>query len=255
MSKKCSPTLVLSVLVLGLTTAAAAPASQDQIDKAKSSRNTYAVITETDLYCAFFVVDKEPLTRILAPAIGERLLLSDADQFYGGPVGEWREGQIFQIVEIGPSVPGVRGNIGFGRGRAKIVRVESERFLAQIEKSCGPVHIGDRLVPFEKKSPVVGRDLGYQGIPKGGNVLTSRIIFMSDDHQEIGADSYALIDRGLEAGLRPGQQMTVFDASSGGKSPQAVGNAVVIDAGRLTATIKIMSLKNIIQMGDLVQVK
>ncbi|MGD0782149.1 MAG: hypothetical protein ABSA30_04725 [Candidatus Aminicenantales bacterium] len=255
MSKKRSYTLVVSILAFGLAMGAAAAAAQDQSDKAKISRNTYALITETDLYCAFFVLDKEPATRILAPNTGERLLLSDADQFYGGPVGEWREGQIFQIVEIGPSVPGVRGNIGFGRGRAKILRVENGRFLAQIEKSCGPVHIGDGLVPFEKKTAVEGKDLGYRGVLQGGDVLTGRIIFLPDDHAEIGADCYALIDRGLEAGLQPGQQLTVFGASSGGKFPQAVGNAVVIGAGRTTATIKVLSLKTIIQMGDVVQIK
>ncbi len=256
MSNKHNRMLILSILVLVQAGGAArGPAAQDQIDKAGILRNTFPLIAETDLYCAFFVLEREPGARILAQAAGDRLLLSDADRFWGGPVGEWREGQVLQIIEIGANVPGIRGNLGYGRGRARIVRVEGDRFLAQIEKSCGPVRLGNGLLPFEKKGTVEGKDLGYRGILQGGDVLTGRIIVLPDDHDQIGANSYALIDRGLEAGLQPGQQLTVFGAEGAGKSPQAVGNAVVIGVGRETATIKILSLKDVIRKGDLVQVK
>ena len=256
MSKKHRRMLVPSVLALALAGGAAGRlASQDQADKSKISRDSYSLIVETDLYCSFSIMEQEPAARILANSSGDHLMLSDADQFYGGPVGAWREGQILQIIEPGPSVPGVRGNVGYGRGRARIIRIEGDRFLARIEKACGPVRIGDGLLPFEKKSTVEGKDLGYRGILQGGDVLTGRLIFLPDDHDQVGANSYALIDRGLDAGLQPGQQLTVFGASDGNKSPQAVGNAVVIGAGRATATIKILSLKDIIRLGDLVQVK
>ena len=256
MNNKHNRSLILSILVLVLAGGAAVRmAAQDQVDKTRTIRNTFPLIAETDLYCAFFVLEQEPGARILAQAAGDRLLLSDADQFWGGPVGEWREGLILQIIEIGVNVPGVRGNLGYGRGRARIVRVEGNRFLAQIEKSCGPVRLGNGLLPFEKKTTVEGRDLGYRGILQGGGVLTGHIIVLPDDHDQIGANGYALIDRGLEAGLQLGQQLTVFGAEVGDKSPQAVGNAVVIGAGRETATIKILSLKDVIRKGDLVQVK
>jgi hypothetical protein len=255
MRKKHLRTLVLSVLALGLAGGMAAPASQDQMDKAKIFRSTYSLLVDTDLYCSFFVLEKEPAARILAPAIGERIMLSDADQFFGGPVGEWREGQVLQIVEVGPAIPGVSGKLGYGRGRAKIIRVEGGRFLAQVEKCCAPVRIGVGLVPFEKKGIVEGKDLGYGGTLQGGEVLTGRVIFLPDDHAQIGANAYALIDRGREAGLQPGQQLTVFSAPDGDKLPQAIGNVVVIDAGRTTATVKVLSLKDSIRAGDLVQVK
>jgi hypothetical protein len=252
MNKNLVRALVLAILFVGW---AGGAASQDLNEKAKSSRDSYPLIVETDLYCSFFVMEQAPGALVLAPSAGEKLLLTDTDQFYGGPVGDWSAGQILQLVELGPDVPGVKGRLVYGRGRAKIVRVESDRFLAQIEKSCGPVRIGNGLLPFEKKAVVLGKDLGYGGTLRSGDVLTGRIIFLPDDHDQVGANSYVLIDRGLEAGLQIGQQLTVFGAPAGIQSPRAVGNAVVISAGKSTATIKILSLKDIIRLGDLVQAK
>jgi len=255
MSNKCCGSIVLAIFILSGGSGTARLSGQDQIDKAKIFRDTYPIVVETDLYCTIFMLEGEPAQHILAPASGERLLLSDADQFWGGPAGDWREGRPLQIVEVGPSVPGVSGNLCYGRGRAKIIRLEGDRFLAQIEKSCGPIRLGDRLLPFEKKDILLGKDLGYGGTLQGGEVLTGRLIFLADDRYEIGTSAYALINIGREQGLQPGRQLTVFSAPSGDKPAQAVGNAVVIDAGRATATIKILSLKDIILAGDLVQVK
>ena len=248
--------LVLAVLLLGWAGGAArGTAFQDQNEKAKSSRDSYPLVVDADLYCSFFVMEEAPEARILAPSAGEKLLLTDTDQFYGGPVGDWSAGQVLQIVELGPDVAGVRGTLVYGRGRAKIVRIEGDRFLAQIEKACGPVRIGNGLLPFEKKDVLMGKDLGYGGILQGGEVLTGKIVFLPDDHDQAGASSYALIDCGLEAGLQAGQQLTVFGAPAGIQSPRAIANAVVISAGKTSATIKILSIKDIVRRGDLVQVK
>lgn len=255
MSKKNCGSLVLAVFVLSGGSGIARPSGQDQIEKAKIYRDAYPIVVESDLYCAIFMLEGELAQRILAPASGERLLLSDADQFWGGPAGDWREGRLLQIVEVGPSVPGVPGNLGYGRGRAKIMRLEGDRFLAQIEKSCGPIRLGDRLLPFEKKDILLGKDLGYGGTLQGGEVLTGRLIFLADSRNQLGANGYALIDIGRERGLQPGRQLTVFSAPSRNNPAQAIGNAVVIDAGRATATIKVLSLKDVIRAGDLVQVK
>jgi hypothetical protein len=256
MNKNLVRALVLAVLFAGWAGGAARGlASQDQNEKTKSSRDSYPLIVETDLYCSFFVLERAPGARILAPSAGEKLLLTDGDQFYGGPVGDWHAGQILQLVELGPDVVGVKGQLVYGRGRAKIVRIESDRFLAQIEKSCGPVRIGNGLLPFEKKTVLLGKDLGFGGTLRSGDVLTGRIVFLPDDHDQAGANSYVLIDRGLEAGLQIGQQLTVFGAPEGIQSPRAIGNAVVISAGKSTATIKLLSVKDIVRRGDLVQAK
>ena len=255
MSKKNCGSLVLAIFVFSGGLGTARLSGQDQIEKAKIYRDTYPIVVEADLYCAIFMLEGEIAQRILAPASGERLLLSDADQFWGGPAGDWREGRLLQIVEVGPSVPGIPGNLAYGRGRAKIMRLEGDRFLARIEKSCGPIRLGDRLLPFEKKDILQGKDLGYGGTLQGGEVLTGRVVFLADDRDQIGANGYALIDIGRERGLQPGRQLTVFSPPSGNEPARAIGNAVVIDAGRATATIKVLSLKDSIRAGNLVQVK
>jgi hypothetical protein len=252
MSKDHVRVLVMAILLLGGAGGAVLGiAGPDQAERTKP----YPLVIETDLYCSFTVLEQAPAVRILAPSAGEKLMLTDTDQFYGGPVGTWSAGQLLQIAELGPAVPGVSGQLVYGRGRAKIVRIEGGRFLAQIERACGPVRVGNGLLAYEKRDVVQGRDLGFGGILQGGDVLTGKIIFLPDDHDQVGANSYALIDRGLEAGLQVGQQLTVFGAPAGIQSPRAVANSVVINAARTTATIKILTLKDIVRRGDLVQVK
>jgi len=242
------PALLLVLLAVGAF-------AQDPAERTKPPKEAYALVLETDLYCSFFVLDGRPGPQILAPVGGEKLLLTDGEQFYGRPVGDWRAGQILQIASPGPAVPGVSGRLLFGRGRARILSVEGDRFLAQIEKSCGPVRPGDELRPYENLTPLVGRDLGYAGPFQSGGVLTGRIVFLPDDHDQLGVNGHALIDRGRESGLEAGRQLTVFSAPQGDAAPRAVGNAVVVWAGPEAATIKILSLRDVVHRGDLVQVK
>ena len=103
--------------------------------------------------------------------------------------------------------------------------------------------------------PLLGRDQGYAGAFQGGEVLTGRIVFLPDDRDQLGANGHALIDRGRDAGLEAGQQLTVFSAPQGGAAPRAVANAVVVRTGPGASTIKILSLRDVVRRGDLVQVK
>jgi hypothetical protein len=255
MNKKSGGMILLAFFLLSGGGRPSASFGQDQAAKPKIFRNTYPLVTETDLYCTPFLLEKEPSLRILEPAAGERLLLSDADQFWAGPGNGIREGQLLQVIEMGADVSALRGRMAYGRGRAKVIRVEGDRFLAQIEKSCGPIRIGNLLLPFEKKDVVLGRDLGFSGTLQGGEVLTGRLVFLADDHNQISAQGYALIDIGRERGIQTGQQLTVFGAPSRDKGARALGNAVVIHVGPATSTIKILSSKDIILLGDLVQIK
>ncbi len=242
------PALLLVFLAVGAF-------AQDPAEKSRPLKEPYALVLETDLYCSFFLLEGPPGARILAAAGGEKMLIADSEAFYGAPAGDWKAGQILQVLSPGPAVPGVDGRLVFGRGRARILSVEGDRFLAQVEKSCGPVRPGDELRPYEKLSPLVGRDLGYAGAFQGGEVLTGRIIFLPDDHDQLGANGHALIDRGRDNGLEPGQQLTVFSAPQVGAAPRAVANAVVVWTGPAAATVKILSLRDVVHRGDLVQVK
>lgn len=236
---------------------------QDQIEKPKIFRDSYPLVSETDISCSFFVLEGIPALRIeSADQLDAKLLLSDGDQFWSrADAGTTiREGQIFSIVEIlAPAVDSKKaspwGSIGFRRGRARVVRVEGGRFIARIEKSCGQVQIGFVLFPYIENPPVLGKDQGFGGSLQGGEVLTGRLVYFRDNLNQIGSGDWALIDIGREQGLQAGLQLTVFSRPETDKPARAIANIVVINVGRVTATVKVLSTRDVIRSGDLVQVK
>lgn len=259
-------TAVLWLTILGFLLPALSTAGrtvQLGADKDKTFQNAYALISESDLYCSFFVLEDEPRLRIAAGERGvKKMLLADGDLFYfkAGPDEGLKEGQVMTVLEIGPKVggPGLKrspGSVVYRRGRARLVRFDKDFVVGCVEKACGPVMAGNYLVPFSEKEGLLGKDLGFDGPLRDGESLSGRIIFLDNQFFQIGPGQWALIDLGREQGLQVGRQLTLVHQGVKGLPSEAVGNAIVIDAGRVTSTIKVLSAKDAIILGDLVQVK
>ncbi len=227
----------------------------------KTLRNAAVLISEADLYCSFFVADKAPRLKIVSvPAGIEKTILADGDPFYaaGGTLAGLKEGQVMAIVEAGPSLTGGKAkgvNLMFRRGRAKLVRIDKERVLANVERACAPVMVGNGLVPFVEREGLLGHDLGFPAKFGPEGTRTGSIIFLNGEVAQIGSGQWALIDLGAEAGLKFGQQLGVFHPGDKDRPAEPIGNAIIIDAGRGAATIKILSAKDAIRVGDLVQAR
>jgi hypothetical protein len=256
-------TAVQWLAILGLLFPAPSLPGQLGADKDKTFQNAYALISESDLYCSFFVPEEEPRMKIAAGERGaEKLLLTDGDLFYfkAGPEEGLKEGQVLMVLELGPKISGLGlkkspGPMAFRRGRARLVRFDKNLAVGRLEKSCGPVVVGNYLVPFVEKEGLLGKDLGFDTAVRGGESPSGRIIFLESQFTQIGPGQWALIDLGRDQGLQFGQQLTLVHQAVKGLPPEAVGNAIVIDAGRITSTIKVLSARDTVVLGDLVQVK
>jgi len=263
MPKKMRMVAVVAVVLFLPSLFLARETGQDQIEKPKIFRDSYPLVSETDISCSFFVLEEIPSLRIeSADQLDVKLLMSDGDQFWSqtGAGTTVREGQVFSIVEIlTPAVDSKKtsswGSIGFRRGRARVVRVEGGRFIARIEKACGQIRIGFVLFPYAEHPPILGKDQGFGGSLQGGEVLTGRLVYFRDGLNQIGSGDWALIDIGREQGLQAGRQLTVFTPPEADKPARAIANVVVIDVGRVTATVKVLSTRDAIHSGNLVQVK
>jgi hypothetical protein len=238
--------------------------TQDKIEKAKIYQENYPLISDSDHYCSLYAVEKpESDLRIVAGMRGdEHLLLTDGDKFYlnKGTNGGLEPGQVFLIVEIGDKLisPVSEENFGFlafKRGRARIVAVEGERSLALAEKSCGQVTVGNYLIPFEEKEDILGKDEGFEVPLEEGIGLNGHVIYLDREYQIIGSGYWAIIDLGIEDGLKAGQQLSVFRKLRADLPRQAIGNAIVIDVRQRTSTIKVLSAKETIEIGNQVQSK
>ena len=239
---------------------------QDQIERAKIFREAYPVIAEVDLYCSPFIYEGDlPDLKITEAEKGyEKVMFSDADIVHlsQGKQGGLEIGQVFLVIEIGGRI-GDFGHLGNKRGRAHVVFLEDNRAVARIEKSCGRITVGDYLLPFEEKETLLGKDIGYEAYAEGEAGQTGTIVYLERDYNQIGSGGWAIIDIGEENGIQVGQQLTIYKRVQNPRTlevredlPQiGVGNSIVVDVGKRTATVKILSCSDPIVKGQTVQGK
>jgi hypothetical protein len=248
--------------LLAVSSVWGAAGGQDRIEKPTLVREAYPLVSESDFYCSFFVLKEAPAARIEAAdsADGMTLIGENALVWARGAAGaSVRPGQVFVVVERNAPAPGSNrggpGPIAFRQGRLRVIRTEGERFLGRIEKSCGAIQAGAVLMPFEDKAPILGKDAGYDTVFQAGEVPTGRLVFFRDEVMQAGAGDWVLIDIGSDKGLRVGQQLTVYGKPEGKLPARAVANTVIVDAGPAWATVKVLSARDVLHLGDLIQVK
>jgi len=248
---------------IGLNPGNAGIDQEQEAKKARLYKDVFPLITESDLYCSIFVMDKMELE---AQIVGserdkERILLRESEIFYvnRGIAYGFEVGQLYTILQVGEKISnpitGKRyGRIVYRRGRAQIVSVEEDRAFAKLEKSCGEVMVGHFLMPFEEKSGLLGKDLGYDVPISEEEGSWGRLVYFQDDYQQISKGHYSIVDIGEEDGIHFGQQLVIYRKTEGKMgSIEKIGNSIVIDTKQKTSTVKILSSNNALRVGDFVQ--
>ncbi|MCX7973822.1 MAG: hypothetical protein N3B16_04895 [Candidatus Aminicenantes bacterium] len=257
-SKMVVALLAIPILLSLVSGTFQAQSQQYQIEKAKIFQETYPVITESDLYCSYFVLENDlPSLRVIgAERQAEKILLSDDDIVFinAGKASGLEIGQLFFLVEVLTKVDDY-GYLACKRGRVRIISCEPERSVGRIEKSCGHVTIGNFLFPYQEREGLIGRDLGFEPYGTLGRGPIGQVIFQENEFVQIASGHWAIINLGKEDGLEIGQQLTIYKKVSPQAPREAIANAIVIDLSRKTATIRILSAKDAIFKGYEVQAK
>jgi hypothetical protein len=243
--------------LLIISALATAAASQD-----KPLRKPVRLINDTDLTCSFLALEQVSDLRIKAAERAEEhslLTVGDLFVFDRRPVDRLVEGQRLTILETGeaikPSAAGARPvTIVYQRGVARIVLLEAKTVRARIERSCGPVEVGQALVPYEEKKPFSGTDEGFAGVERNNEGPLGKVLFLGKGILQAGSGQWALIDLGAEQGLDTGRQLTVFRQASKNAVWQGVASLVVVQAGPHVSTVKILSARDAVLVGDAVQI-
>jgi hypothetical protein len=229
-----------------------------EVEKAKIYQEIYDLLSETDLYCSFFIMDEGlPETKIFgAERAYERVQFNNGDIVYinKGRTDGIEEGQMFTVLEVGEPIPGY-GPLVHQRGRVRVVALEANTSSARVEKACGPVMLGNYLVPFEEKEGRMGKDLGYDVPPYETDGLKGKILYLEDNFAQAGSGSLGLLNLGEVDGVQLGQQLVVYRKLYEGTPLYVFGNMVVIDTQKRTCTVKILSCKDALLIGDLVQTR
>lgn len=238
---------------------------QDQEAKqAELYKDVHPLISDSDLYCSFFILGEDQRLEIkIVDAKKEkvRIILREHDIVYlnRGKADGLKPEQLFLVLEVGPRIknPVTKekyGNLVFKRGRARITAIARDRASASLEKLCGEVKVGDFLIPFEEKAGLLGKDLGYDVSPPEEGV-NGNFIYLQSEYNQIGSGNWALIDLGEEDGIQFGQQLIAYRLSREAVALNIIANLVVIDTQKTTSTVKVLSCRDPIRLGDRVRTR
>jgi hypothetical protein len=229
----------------------------------KPLRNPVRLVNDSDLYCSFLALEEVPTLRIkAAERAEERALLTQGDLFVFDrrPSDGLAEGQRLAILEISeaikPAASGARPvTVAFQRGTARVALLDSKTARARIERSCGPIEIGQVLVPFEERKPFFGFDEGYAGSERKAEGPQGKVLYLGKDVLQAASGQWALVDLGTGQGVDFGRQLTVFRKPSPNAVWQGVATLVVVQSGPRVSTVKILSARDAVQLGDIVQLR
>jgi hypothetical protein len=149
------------------------------------------------------------------------------------------------------------GMYGAGRGRGAktlgwlhVVAVNESTAIARIDHTCGALIATDYLEPFVAPVVPAGADaVDTTGEPDFTSL--GRIMNGSEDRTTFGNGDFALIDRGTEQGVTPGQRFAIYrDLRVGGLPLATIGEAVVITAGDSAAVARITRTRDAVVQGD-----
>ena len=234
-------------------------AAQDQIRRAKIFEDTYQMISDTDMYGSFYMQEEGkpmPDLRVIgAEMMNEKAQFSDSDLIYlsKGKADGLEIGQLFQIVGLEGKVPPY-GTVAWRRARARVIRLDDKVATARIERTFWPVRIGDYLLPFDESEGEVGKDTGYDQMDPNAT-KRGQVIFIDTARLLTGPGLWALIDLGRQQCVQIGDQLTVFHRARPDLPREAVGSMIIIDVRGATSTVKILSGRDAVTIGDEVQLK
>jgi hypothetical protein len=233
-------------------------AQETMIQRAKIFDETYQLINESDLNCSFYMHEEGKLLPdiqvIGAERMNEKSLFEDGDLIYinKGAADGLEIGQLFLTVGLRAKVAKL-GTVMERHGRARIVRLEDRMATAKVEKGCGTIQIGDFLLPFEQDAGEMGKDLGFGDMDPNAS-KHGKVVYIENDFHIAGSGQWALIDLGRQHCVQIGDQLNIFHQARPDLPREAVASAIIVDVRGATSTIKILSARDTVDLGNEVQI-
>ncbi len=258
-AKGLSFVLIPLVLAAVALTVPGRPFAQEvQVEKPKLLQENYQLLTDADLYCSFYMHEEGkalPDTWIVgAERMNEKVQLTDADLVYlnKGKNEGLEMGQLFEVIGMEEKVPPY-GWVMQRCGRARVVRLDDAVAVAKIERACADIRVGDFLVPYEEKEGEIAKDKGFGWMdPNTGK--HGEVIYIDTGYHISASGQWALINMGRQQCIQIGDQLTVFHQARPDLPREAIGNMIVVDVRGATSTVKILSCRDSVEVGNEVQI-
>ncbi|MGH9443718.1 MAG: hypothetical protein ACRD16_15755 [Thermoanaerobaculia bacterium] len=238
--------------------------------------------SENDVYCFGFV--GEPVEHfdgmiVSGDAVYEQSSFMYQDIVYTENYGELRAGDEYWLVSPMDEVIDLTNGRSMGRfyqylGRAKALCVKDKSAILEITFACTEIPIGSFVKPFDPiPVPLARRTKMLTNCDDPSGKRVGAIIYSRDSVEGLFTGADVIINMGADAGLNPGDFLTVFrfavprefDIASNGdlrpyraniEPPRTIlGEAAVLTVGDHTATVQIVSGSHAMQLGDNVEIK
>lgn len=214
-------------------------------------KKQFPLISESDLHCSFSILEEDPVASIIGMERAEdRMLMREGDVVFVnmGTSSGAEVGQAYQMLDIVKQFGGY-GPLALKKGWIRITQTKEDQSKAVVERLCGAVQIGTQLIPYEEVEEITGNDLGFDLEFDELQGADGKFLYFQGDYEQLGKGHLALINLGKEDGLDVGHQLAVYRSEK--KDIQVViANAVVVDAQSKSATVKILSCRDVIRDGD-----
>jgi len=242
--------------------------------------------SESDLYCTGFIgdVDESFPWQIEASELDQLGPQLTALNSWGAKSGEWgfsnslvyelssgmivyldggrssglSPGMMLMAVEPGEKVrhPGTRETLGRFynyRGRVRVLTVQEDRAIAEIQEACTGLHTGTLLRRFEPEPvPLARRPAARASNDPTESDLSSAPTIVRGDKSffTLGQDHVVFIDRGENDDVYPGDLFTIYRVTDRGLPPVPVGELAVLSVQGHSALAKILESRYPIYVGD-----
>jgi outer membrane protein OmpA-like peptidoglycan-associated protein len=256
--KKISILLILFFSVINLY-----PQSSEVLDikMAYLYMEEELLISETDLYCTFYIGQKMKKDTIISDAvIGDgKVEFSDGDKLYmnKGAKDGIKVGDQFMPILKGKKIrnPFSGKSLGFyylKKSMVEVLTVYDELAIIEVKKGCNPVNIGDILIPFEKEQTVFKKRIEYTKAILPDSEIEGRVVYndlFPGLQKEMASNAaFLAIDLG-KAVLKRGDYVIFYKKYKKKLPPVIKGTGIVLHTENTNSTIKILDSSGPIEVG------
>lgn len=174
----------------------------------------------SDVYCSNYIVHDfdEPALFVREREDASRTILGTGDIVFlnqGLSAGINAGDEFTAVINEGPVTHPITGEVVGDSirqiGRVKVIALQKSTATAQIVQACDGIEVGAMLLPYEEIPVPLALPAEFQryGVQISGD-NTGYIVDVTPEKWNIGKGDIVNIDMGSEAGLQPGDVLTIF---------------------------------------------
>ncbi|HNX96957.1 MAG TPA: OmpA family protein [Candidatus Aminicenantes bacterium] len=249
--------------LLALPMRAQEPQKIINIQKAYIYQQGSLLISETDLYCTYYIASSGPkLASVLSHEVPEaqKVDFADGDRLVidRGAKEGIQEGASYQVIGIGAAIrhPFSHKSVGLLHQPKALVTVDcvyDHSAIVTVSKACHPVQVGDILVPFQPRETLFAKRPDYRQCRLPASRVTGQVfyndLYMGQGKTLAGTAHYVSVDLGAPA-VAQGTYLVFYRQGNKALPPVIIGLGIVLHAEKTNSTVKVLDATYAIEAGD-----